>query len=145
MATVAQIEKYLDTLEPNARKNVKIVTPGELGQTHLFHISTNKSINEFIPSVTRRASNFENRNIPRISTSTSLIGAMLGYSAIQADFVEDITAGTYVGGWYIYDWQSVDKVNVSGINPVSKSEFLKYKKMCMPICYLIRNQWFREL
>lgn len=54
----------------------------------LYHISKNPSITVFTPKVSRRTLNTEDRSVPRISTSTCLVGCLLGYQSTQYDMRE---------------------------------------------------------
>jgi hypothetical protein len=45
----------------------------------LMHVSTNHVIKGFVPSVTQRTGNNENRSVARVSTAPSLLGCLIGY------------------------------------------------------------------
>jgi hypothetical protein len=95
-----ELEKWLEAVPDKVTRNTTIVTPKDLKQSYLFHISKNTTIKTFIPSVSARGADSENRQITRIHTSDSLMGCMIGYGAIESDF-HTISEG-YKGGYKIY-------------------------------------------
>lgn len=102
MGTKRQMDQYLDTLDPDVKKNVEVVTPQSLGQKNLLHISVDAKIRTFTPNVSRRTANNENRSVPRISTAPTLAGAILGYQTLEFDYDSERERGGFRGGWYLY-------------------------------------------
>src|SRR5690606_41835575 len=51
-----------------------------------LHLSTNPRIKEFIPSVTDRTANKEDRSIARVSTAPTILGCLIGYVKAWDDF-----------------------------------------------------------
>jgi hypothetical protein len=100
------MENFLSLLPDKVKKGVKVVTAAQLGMDHLLHISTNGKIKEFIPFITQRSANNEDRTVPRISTAPTLLGCLIGYGAASCDFLTDPDGeygdSSYRGGWYIY-------------------------------------------
>lgn len=70
--------------------------------TQLLHISYDPKIKKFVPNVSKRTMNKENRNIPRISTSDLLLGCIVGYWADLWDFHNLAIGKEWNGGYYIY-------------------------------------------
>lgn len=104
------IDTFFKLRPPAVKKNCEIVTPDQLGQKLLLHISMDHYRPKFVPSVTRRAMADEDRQVPRISTATTLVGCIVGYSSLLHDFCNPINekfrdnARTYKweGSWAIY-------------------------------------------
>lgn len=104
------VEKFLSNFNNNVLENVTIVSAEEMGQRWLYHISTDPKIKQFIPELTRRTAQKEDRTIPRVSTAPTIIGCLLGYQADLYDFLEYSVGIDWKGGWYIYGFES--EVNV---------------------------------
>ena len=81
-----QIVGYLEPLIGEDINELTLVSAQELNKP-LYHISMNPSIKAFTPQVSSRTLTKENRSIPRISTSTSLIGCMNGYQSVMSDMM----------------------------------------------------------
>jgi len=81
-----QIVRYLEPLIGEDINELTLVSAQELNKP-LYHISMNPSIKAFTPQVSSRTLTKENRSIPRISTSTSLIGCMNGYQSVMSDMM----------------------------------------------------------
>lgn len=96
------MQEYLKTLPARVQKNVKVVTPQDLGKESLYHISKDGDIKQFSPEVSRRTASQEDRTIPRISTTPTIVGCLLGYQSDVGDFNEGVEKGFFDGGWYIY-------------------------------------------
>lgn len=79
-------EQVLETLPSRIQNQVQIVLPEDLGQDYLLHISVDKNIREFRPSVSNRTLNSEDRSVPRIATTPHLDGALAAYQAHPLDF-----------------------------------------------------------
>lgn len=100
------MENFLSLLPDKVKKGLKVVSSSDVGLTHLLHISTNGKIKEFVPSITKRTANNEDRSVPRVSVAPTLLGCMIGYAATSYDFLADPDGeygdSSYRGGWYIY-------------------------------------------
>jgi len=101
-----QMEKYLSNFNNGVKENVTIVTAEELGQRWLYHISTNGKIKQFVPSLTQRSAQKEDRSVPRISTAPTIIGCLLGYQADIMEFLDNELGDSWKGGWYIYGFEN---------------------------------------
>lgn len=102
-----ELEQWLDTVSEKVRRNVQVVTPPEVGQDFLLHISTNTNIRKFVPFIGRRQAASEDRSVPRITVAPSLLGCLIGYAKADWDFktVQNTAKpadGGYKGGWKIY-------------------------------------------
>lgn len=77
---------------------------------YLLHISKDNKIEKFVPSVTKRSLDGEDRSIPRISTAPTVAGCIMGYASDIHDFMERPTCASgdgqrkvrFAGGWAIY-------------------------------------------
>lgn len=78
------IRDYLSPLMGEQIDQLKLFTAEEVNRP-LYHISMNNNIKMFTPQVSNRTLGKENRSVPRISTSTSLIGCLNGYQSIMSD------------------------------------------------------------
>lgn len=100
------MEKYLSNFNNGVAENVTIVTASELGQRWLYHISLDPKIKQFVPSLTRRTAQKEDRTVPRISTAPTIIGCILGYQYDINEFLGNDVEDGWKGGWYIYGFES---------------------------------------
>lgn len=102
-----QLEKWLESAAEKVRRNVTIVTPVDLEQDYLLHISTNTAIRKFVPLIGRRQAPSEDRTVARITVAPTLLGCFIGYAQADGDFRALSADGTkeedgYKGGWKIY-------------------------------------------
>ena len=81
---LVRIKQFLEPLLGDATSEIHVLTANEVGRP-LYHISMNPNIKSFIPQVSKRTINKEDRSIPRISTATSLIGCFNGYQSMVSD------------------------------------------------------------
>ncbi len=81
-----EMQAYLKLLAPTTVENVTVVTPKELGCDYLLHVSTNPKIPAFIPMVSQRTLNKEDRTVPRVCTAKTIVGCLKGYQAQVANF-----------------------------------------------------------
>jgi hypothetical protein len=94
------LKEWLDHSVDKVKNNVRVVTPEEVGQNFFLHISTNTGIRKFVPTIGHRQADSENRTIPRICVAPSILGCLIGYSAIEYDFLSN--QDDWKGGWKIY-------------------------------------------
>ena len=84
-----QLEKYLESLSPDVKKNLKIVSTKDLGQDFLLHISPDKlSKVIFTPRIGNRQGRTEDRTVPRITVSPTLLGCHNGYALLRHSATE---------------------------------------------------------
>lgn len=107
MDSVDQLEKWLEHAAEKVRRNATIVTPVDLEQDFLLHISTNTTIRRFTPLIGRRQAVSEDRTVPRITVAPTVLGCFIGYAKADTDFQHSVSDGTkemegYKGGWKIY-------------------------------------------
>ena len=95
------IVKYLEPILGNTVNDLYLVSAQELNRP-LYHISMDPNIRQFTPQVSKRTLDRENRSLPRISTSTSLIGCMNGYQSILPD-MEKRQNSNFTGLYTIYE------------------------------------------
>lgn len=108
MSDITDMEDLLAHTDAKVNSNVNIVTPELIGQDYLIHISMDTALNKMTPYIGMRQGPQEDRTLPRICVSSTLIGAMCGYAAMEIDFL-DLAPGnkldngdTYKGGMKIY-------------------------------------------
>ncbi len=120
MTVLEKATKDLDRLllltSDKVKKNAKVITNEELGQDYLLNIGL-KVIKDFTPNVSKRAAPTEDNTIPRIHTSKTLLGCIVGFSSseylaqsyIPSDDGKDKNknldnyfSDKYLGGMYIH-------------------------------------------
>lgn len=107
MLHTEQLLKWLENVSEKVQRNVQVVTDEDINQSFLLHISTNTNLRKFIPVIGRRQASSEDRTVPRVCVCPTLLGCMIGYAKIEADFHNNIPDGSkdnegYKGGWKIY-------------------------------------------
>lgn len=107
------VEEYLSHFNNGVSDNVTVVSPQELGQRWLYHISTDPKIKQFIPALTRRTAMKEDRTVPRISVASSIIGCLIGYQGDIYDFMDSNSEDKWRDGWYIYGFENECSVTPS--------------------------------
>lgn len=95
------IKNYLVPLAGNTVEELTLYTANEVNRP-LYHVSMNPSIKAFYPKVSKRTLSKEDRSIPRISTSTSLIGCLNGYQSMVSD-MEGRETKNFSGLFKVYD------------------------------------------
>lgn len=90
---------HLASLRPDYDKVLKVLesTPEV---PNLYHISSNPNIKHFIPMVTRRSIQDEDRSVPRVCVSENLWDCFAGYSAAVEEFHEHPDG--FLGGYVVY-------------------------------------------
>lgn len=127
-----KIEDYLFThLGPEALSKVKIVDKTMSSVKLLYHISADDKLQHFYPRVSQKLYPNETTQIPRTSTSPSVIQCILGYGG----FYQDLSwhAENFSGIYYIYEpkWDIAFKPSKSLVGDVEFSDehwLLYYKK-----------------
>lgn len=107
MSAKEDLEQWLQSVNERVRRNVTIMTPEDVGQPYMLHISMDTSIKKFIPVIGRRQAPMEDRTIPRITVAPTLLGCLIGFAASENVFKEykgrqheqDLS---YKGGFKIY-------------------------------------------
>lgn len=101
------IEEYLNNQKPKVRKNIEIVKANP-DYPYMLHGSVNGNIKEFVPRLAERPGPKEDKTVPRVHVSDSVIGCvegmnelvwylMYGYNAYGSNEKVD-----FKNGWYIY-------------------------------------------
>lgn len=90
---------HLSNLRPDYDKVMKVLeaTPEV---PNLYHISKDPGIKHFIPMVTRRSIQDEDRSVPRVCVAETLWDCFAGYAAAIDDF--HAPADGFLGGYVIY-------------------------------------------
>lgn len=78
------IIEYLSALLGDAVSELTLYSAGEVNRP-LYHVSMNPNVRIFSPKVSSRTLSSEDRSVPRVSTSTSLIGCLNGYQSMFTD------------------------------------------------------------
>ena len=127
-----KIEEYLLThLGPQALELVEIVDKAVSSTKALYHVSTDKTLKFFYPRVSQKLYPNETTQIPRTSTSPSLLQCLLGYGGFYQD--TSLKAKTFNGIYLIYEpeWDIAFKPSKSLVGDVEHSDehwLLYYKK-----------------
>ena len=87
------IHAYMDSLQERVQKELTIVSPEELGQAFLLHITPEKSP-VYAPRIGFRQSDSEDRTVPRITASPCLFGCIIGYAVLLDNFINVQAYGT---------------------------------------------------
>lgn len=97
-------EKIALYLEPLVGENINELTLYSAGEINrpLYHVSMNPNIERFTPQVSKRTLGKEDRSVPRISTSTSLVGCLNGYQSMVSD-MEGRSAKNFNGIFKVYE------------------------------------------
>lgn len=91
MSDLTDLKKQLELYTDKVQKNVEIISKEDLGQDFLLHISGNKlTKTTFIPRISKRQGNTEDRTVPRITCSVDLYGCLIGHAAIDSVIFDSI-------------------------------------------------------
>lgn len=101
-----EFDRSVQLLPDAVAKGLKVVAPADLPAGTLYHISTNHDIPVFIPCVSSRTVDGEDRSVPRVCVSPDILKAMLGYDAVYHDFQswDDKGNMTNKANWMIYQF-----------------------------------------
>lgn len=113
MSETEQCQTYIDSFKNGVGKNCKVVSPEELGQEFLYHISINPGIKKFVPQLTQRSAKHEDRSVPRVSVAPTIIGCINGYQQDRYDWEEGRYNKKWRDGWYIYGFRNEVSVKPS--------------------------------
>lgn len=114
-ADLEEIKDIVAMTNPKVRKNIKIVTAEDIGQTKVYHISLDRRT-KFFPNISKRAGSTEDNTLPRVHTAPNLIDCWFGYAA-GGDLAANYTVNDskkkvsqnsnkiseYKGGFYIHE------------------------------------------
>lgn len=89
---------YLDIQHTKVKSNVEEVSAEKLGQSFMLHIDQQTPAN-FEPRIGKSFSDDEDRTLPRVTVSDSLLGCIVGYYRFLKDFLEIDDGST--NGYYI--------------------------------------------
>lgn len=106
MNDVEACKAYIESFRNGVGKSCKVVSPEELGQEFLYHISINPAIKKFIPQLTQRTAMNEDRSVPRISVAPTIFGCILGYVNDDGDWRWGRSEKQWRDGWYIYGFRN---------------------------------------
>lgn len=127
-----KIEDYLLThLGPQALSKVKIIDKTVSNMKSLYHISIDSKLRFFYPRVSQKLYPNETTQIPRTSTSPSLMQCILGYGGFYQD--TKWRDESFDGIYYVYEpeWDIAFKPSNSLVGDVEFSDehwLLYYKK-----------------
>lgn len=96
-----RIKDYLLPLVGEGINGLTLYSAAEVNRP-LYHVSMNPHIKAFYPKVSKRTLSKEDRSIPRISTSTSLIGCLNGYQSMVSD-MDGRETKNFNGLFKVYD------------------------------------------
>lgn len=104
MSYAAELRKWQSAAKLLPTKVVgelRPVGPSDLFSGQLYHVSTDPKIKGFIPQVSRRTLEKEDMRVPRICTAPGIVGCLIAYGAIWADYYENRADWTI----YSFDWE----------------------------------------
>lgn len=108
MNDAKELEGLLKEVSSKVQNNVTVVTPESLGQDFFLHISRDTNLRKFTPFIGHRQSTMEDRTVPRVTVSPTILGCLIGYAQAEFDFMnlnyaeKDSNGVTWRGGWKIY-------------------------------------------
>lgn len=85
-------ESYLGIQNTKVRKNTATVSATDLPFPFMLHIDK-VAPKRFIPMMPRRADESEDNTVPRVTVSDTLLGAMIGYAAVDRDYFSNECEG----------------------------------------------------
>lgn len=102
-----KMKYYLSILDKKVSKHLEIVPSNNIPA---LHISPDHDLKDLIPRIGKRQGDKEDRTVPRICVSSTLIGCLVGYAAAEYEFMNKLPKDklprgikeTWRGGWYIY-------------------------------------------
>ena len=108
--TKEALKSFLETKPEEMVSQLKIVTGDQLPNGKLYHMSKNAKLERFIPYVSPRTLEEEDRIFPRVSTAPTLAGCLMGYQSDLSDFHRHSSGRSLEGspikfrsGWYVYE------------------------------------------
>jgi len=101
VSAVKKLEVWLEHTSDKVKRNVEIISPDDLKQPFLLHISKDNNIKVFIPAISTRQATSEDRTVPRVTTAPTLLGCIIGYAVSNQDFF-NAKDDNYLGGYKIY-------------------------------------------
>jgi hypothetical protein len=102
---VKELKETIKFYIPKIQNNVTIVTPKDIGQDFMHHISV-KRFKDMVPNISKRAGASEDNLLPRVHVAPTLTGCMQGYAGIHAHQLNDLVingdGSIYKGFIHIY-------------------------------------------
>ena len=77
----ADLERYLGSLSKKIQSDIEVVPASSIDRKYLIHISSNTNIKAFVPMMSGRTMDKEDRGVPRVCTAPELVSAIMGYGA----------------------------------------------------------------
>ena len=92
-----EIEDYLAIQTSKVQKSCSIVEANDENQGIMLHISPeNMSRKPYAPWIGPRQANQEDRTVPRVTVSDSILGCIYGYAAMLDNVFDNKKAGWYI-------------------------------------------------
>lgn len=98
------IEKFVDLLPEKVKDNIDIVSSDELWQDFFLHINPDKTVKVYVPMISRKQANSEDRTTSRITCAPTLFGCLIGYCVAHFDMMDFKPAKKYKAGDYRQGW-----------------------------------------
>nr|DAT15844.1 MAG TPA: hypothetical protein [Caudoviricetes sp.] len=95
-----KIKQHLESFMGDGVEELTIYNAGEINRP-LYHVSMNPNIQRFTPQVSNRTLLGEDRTVPRISTSTCLLGCLNGYQSLISD-MDKRESKNFLGLYRVY-------------------------------------------
>lgn len=96
-----ELEASIELMTDKVKNNITIIDANELKYPFMYHVGAEKNPT-YIPRIGQRQSDKEDRTVPRVTVSTSLIGCILGYSMLMYNFFNLPDTRDNKGGLYIH-------------------------------------------
>lgn len=116
------ITNYLSAILGDDVSELTLYSAGEINRP-LYHVSMNPNVKIFSPKISTRTLTTEDRSVPRVSTSTSIIGCMNGYQSIFSDMAGR-ERKNFTGLYTVYElpYQYAVKPSKTLLNDVTQSD-----------------------
>lgn len=142
----ARLALMLENYPKEIQSGVRVVTPTDLGQSYLYHISENVKLTSMIPNISRRTAIKEDRRIPRISVAPTLFGCIGGHAATLYQW-ENPDDKLWKGGWRIYGLPfqmalAPNKKLVSDVEVTDEHWLVSYSKDTVSYSTVVMGEFF---
>ena len=102
--SLQEIENFKLRLVDKVSKNLEIVSADEMKKPFFLHVTTEK-MPTYIPRIGYRQADSEDRTTARVTVAATLLGCIIGYSALHWNLMNsssnEYTSGKWLGGLYI--------------------------------------------
>lgn len=110
MNDMLDIQDWMKLQTHKVKSNIAVVDNTEGKGPPLYHITYDRDPGKFTPIIGHRQAYSEDRSVPRICVSSTIVGTILGHSAFEDKSVElevnkkDGHGVVYHGGFYLFEF-----------------------------------------